>query len=456
MVSELIELFEGVALRTNPERAIRLLGLLPPSFIDAMQQARFRRTLRLAAERSPFYREQFRKRGIDVRRIEHPTQLGDFYTTGEDLRTFGAEQFLTGRADTAFETTGTTSPVPKRVFFSRSEVATMGRINALWLYLLGLRRNDRVLSAFDCSFWVSPWVLRSGLDYLKCFHVEAGKIDPEEFYERARAYKPTVIFGEPSWIVRLSEIAEHRDVWPVKFLFAGGENITEAARKLTEHTWNAPLYLNYGQTESFGALGAECKMRDGYHRNDLYFFFELADTDQDGYGEVVYTTLARDVMPLIRYRSTDVSRLIDDKCECGIFAGRLGKIRGRCDEMVVCGMGNLGPWVFEELLRGVAGINDDWQVVVRHQGQRDVVELHVELSDGSPPSAVEQMVQTNLQERFGDFWKNREMRLYDLLVVTCGAGSLRAGGRKLRRVVDERVMLGRSENDRDFPGVAHI
>src|SRR5947208_11270620 len=133
MLSRIIEQAERVALRTNPERAIRLLGLIPPSGLEAMQRARFRRTLRLAAERSPFYREQFRRRGIDVRRIEHPSQLGDFYTTGEDLRTSGAEQFLTGRADTAFETTGTTSPVPKRVFFSRSEVATMGRIKALWM-----------------------------------------------------------------------------------------------------------------------------------------------------------------------------------------------------------------------------------------------------------------------------------------------------------------------------------
>src|SRR3989442_8150318 len=403
MVSEFIELFEGVALRTNPEHAIRLLGLPPSSFIDAMQQARFRRTLRLAAERSPFYREQFRQRGIDVRRIEHPSQLGDFYTTGEDLRAFGAEQFLTGRADTAFETTGTTSPVPKRVFFSRREVATMGRINALWLYLLGLRRNDRVLSAFDCSFWVSPWVLRSGLDYLKCFHVEAGKIDPEEFYERARAYKPTVIFGEPSWIVRLSEIAADRNVWPVKFLFAGGENITEAARKLTEHAWQAPLYLNYGQTESFGALGAECKMRDGYHRNDLYFFFELADTDKDGYGEVDYTTLARDVMPLIRYRSTDVYRVIDDNSECWAFASRLAKIRGRCDEMVVCGMGNVGPWVFDEVLRGTTCIGSDWQAVVGHDGARDVIVLHVEMESHSGQRAVETRILTSLRERFGDF-----------------------------------------------------
>lgn len=442
MLSTLVEIAERIALRTDPERAVRLLGHIPDRAVEALRRARFKRTLRLAAKRSPFYREQFRQRAIDVHRIEHPSQLGDFYTTGEDLRTYGAEQFLVGRPDTAFETTGTTSPVPKRVFFSRREVADMGRLTALWLYLLGLRPEDRVISAFDCSFWVSPWVLRSGVDVLGCFHVEAGKIDPLEFYERAMAYRPTVIFGEPSWIVRLSEVAQGRGRWPLKFLFAGGENIAEASRSLVERAWDAPLYLNYGQTESFGALGAECKMKEGYHRNDLYFFFELADADQDGYGEVVYTTLARDVMPLIRYRSTDVTRLVEEPCACGVGTGRLGKIRGRCDEMVVCGMGNIGPWVFEDILRGVDGIGDDWRAVVLHEG-RDVVELHVEMDDTSRHSGVEQLIHGNLRERFADFWKNREMKLYDLRVVTDRPGSLRAGGRKLRRVVDERQMLKR-------------
>src|SRR3989442_7702804 len=351
MVSEFIELFEGVALRTNPERAIRLLGLLPPSFIDAMQRARFRRTLRLAAERSPFYREEFRRRGIDPRRIEHPSELGDFYTTGEDLRAHGAEAFLTGRADTAFETTGTTSPAPKRIFFSQRELLEMGRLSAIGLYHLGMRREDRVLSAYDCSFWVSPAVLRMALKYLKCFHVEAGKISPLEFYERARAYQPNVIFGEPSWLARLSELAGERGTWPMKLLFGGGENITEEARTDVEQIWGAPLYLSYGQAESFGTLGVECKRQDGYHRNDLFFYFETPEVDTEGYGELVYTTLARDVMPLIRYRSTDLTRLVDDPCECGLFAKRLAKIRSRIDEMVVCGMGNVGPWVFAESFR---------------------------------------------------------------------------------------------------------
>src|SRR5438132_13874331 len=157
MLTKIIERIEHAILSMEPRRAVRFLNASPAWSLPKIQRARFQRTLRLAAERSPFYREQFRKRGIDVRRVEHPSELGDFYTTGEDLREHGAEAFLTGRADTAFETTGTTSPIPKRVFFSQREVATMGRINALWLYLLGLRRNDRVLSAFDCSFWVSPW-----------------------------------------------------------------------------------------------------------------------------------------------------------------------------------------------------------------------------------------------------------------------------------------------------------
>jgi phenylacetate-CoA ligase len=439
MLTNIIEQIERVVLHMEPRHSVPFLNASPQWAIEKMQRARFRRTLRLAAKRSTFYREEFKRRGIDPQRIEHPSELGDFYTTGEDLRSHGAETFLTGRPDTAFETTGTTSPVPKRVFFSQRELLEMGRLSAIGLYHLGMRREDRVLSAYDCSFWVSPAVLRMGLQYLKCFHVEAGKISPEEFYQRACDYKPNVIFGEPSWIARLSELARDRGTWAVKLLFGGGENITEEARASVEQIWGAPLYLSYGQTESFGTLGAECKCKDGYHRNDLFFHFETPEIDADGYGELVYTTLARDVMPLIRYRSTDLTHLVDDPCECGLFAKRLAKIRARTDEMVVCGMGNVGPWVFAELLRGVNGHGADWQVVVKHNGKRDVVELRLELKDFGHQGEVEQAVLINLRERFTDFWKNYEMKLYDLRVVPCQPRSLR-NGRKLKLVLDHRQM----------------
>ena len=434
MLSRLVDRIEGAALRTAPSAAARLMGALPSGALPALQRARFRRTLRLASERAPFYRDQFRRRGIRVDTIEHPSQLGDFFTTGDDLRTNPASAFLTGRPDTAFETTGTTSAIPKRVFFSHGELDAMGTASAAALHLLGVRENDTVLSAFDCSFWVSPAVARSALQYLGCFHVEAGKIDPQECYLHAVHYRPSIIFGEPSWLVRFAQVARASGTWPVKLLLGGGENMAETARAEVERVWQAPLYLNYGQTEAFGSLGLECRERAGYHRNDLHFLFEVDGADADGWGELTYTTLTRDVMPLIRYRASDITRLVNEPCACGLFAGRLARIRARADEMVVCGMGNVGPWVFDELLRGVIGPADEWQAVVGSDGQLDAIELSLE-TDGS--RAVDGQVRDNLRERFPDFWKNLQMELYSLRISPVPPGSLRHG-RKLRRIVDRR------------------
>lgn len=438
MLTAIVEQIEQAVLHMEPRRAARFINSLPSWAVADLQRARFRRTLRLVSERSPFYRKEFKRRGIDVRRIERPSQLGDFFTTGEDLRTHGPEAFLTGRADTAFETTGTTSPVPKRVLFSNRELVAMGRCSAIALYHLGIRSQDKILSAYDSSFWVSPVVLKMAVQFLKCFHVEAGKISPAEFYERALAYRPNLIFGEPSWLIRLSEIAAKRDKWPIKLLFGGGENMTEEARSYVEGVWQAPLYLSYGQTESFGTLGAECKYKAGYHRNDLFFTFETPDVGPDGYGELVYTTLMRDVMPLIRYRSSDVTRLIDEPCSCGLFVRRLAKVRSRCDEMVVCGMGNVGPWVFEELLNNVTGISDEWQVGINHREGHDIVELRIELTDGLARKDVEDLVLARLRRHFTDFSRNLDMRLYDLRVVAVEPGTVRGGSRKIKRVIDER------------------
>ncbi len=436
MLSRISEQLEKLALRTSPDTAISLIGRAPDSMMAGLQNMRFRETLKIAAK-APFYAREFRRRNIDIRKIKHPDQLGDFFTTGEDLLENGPEAFVVGHADTAFETTGTTSDLPKRVFFSERELNAMGRTSAMGLYQIGLRREDVVLSAFDVSFWVSPAVVRTALQYLGCFHVEAGKISPLEFYERAKRYKPTVIFGEPSWIVRFSEIAAANGTWPVKFLFAGGENLAEETREEIERIWNASYYLSYGQTESFGVIGVECGEKNGYHRNDLNFFFEVVDADQNGQGELVYTTLTRNVMPLIRYRSTDVTRLIDTPCPCGLFAKRIAKIAGRTDEMVVCGMGNISPWVFSEILRGISLATDEWQVRVWHEDFRDVVELRVEIDEsknGNSSQTVVNDAKQNLRDRFPDFWKNLEMKLYDFSVVVVPRSSLR-NARKLRRLI---------------------
>ncbi len=397
MLTNIIEQIERVVLHMEPQRSVAFLNVSPQWAIEKMQRARFQRTLRLAAERSTFYR------------------AGKFWA----IENFGVE--------------------PDIIVFGKALTNGLNPLSGLWAREELISPEVFPPGSTHSTFSSNPL---GTVQFLKCFHVEAGKISPQEFYDRARAYKPNVIFGEPSWIVRLSELAGERGTWPMKLLFGGGENISEQARSDVEQIWKAPLYLSYGQTESFGTLGVECKHKEGYHRNDLFFYFETRELDTEGYGELVYTTLARDVMPLIRYRSTDVTALVEEPCPCGLFARRIAKIRARTDEMVVCGMGNVGPWVFAELLRGVNGHGADWQVVVKHDGSRDVIELRLELKNFGHQAEVELAVLANLRERFTDFWKNYEMKLYDFRVVPCEPGSLR-DGRKLKLVLDQRQMTAR-------------
>src|SRR2546421_12461622 len=156
MLASLSDRIESVALRSAPKTAARVLAAIASSALEALPRVRFRRTLQRAAERSSFYREQFRRRGIDVKRVEHPSQLGDFYTTGEDIRTHGAEAFTTGRGDTAFETTGTTSAVTKRIVFFPRGLDAPRCARAAAPAGVGLGPDDHGLTAFDCPLLVCP------------------------------------------------------------------------------------------------------------------------------------------------------------------------------------------------------------------------------------------------------------------------------------------------------------
>jgi len=99
----------------------------------------------------------------------------------------------------------------------------------------------------------------------------------------------------------------------------------------------------------------------------------------------------------------------------------------------------VGPWVFAEILRDVNGSAPDWQAIIRHGEQRDVIELHLETDSHARADELEAIVLRHLRDRFPDFWKNHEMKLYDLRLTTSPPGTLR-NGRKLRRVVDQRQM----------------
>lgn len=439
MFAKMLDDLQLELLWKNPGRAISVYERIPREWIDGYRLLNLKNSLKLARDKAPFYARKFGDHPVDLDKIQSAADLGPIFTTPSDLQTLPPEQFLCNPADTAYETTGTISKKPKRVFFSNREIEDVGRVNAAGLWRMGIRPEDRIASSFDYSFWVSGPTLKAAVEELKCFHVEAGRMDPEEFYDRVKPYGCNVLVADPGWLVKLSEVAERRGPWLVKRLIAGGENLSEPSRKYVESVWQAKLLLSYGQTEAFGSIGIECDRQDGYHLNDMDLWAEVVDVDAQGYGELVYTTLRRTVMPFVRYRSGDVTRLITEPCPCGTPSVRLAKLRGRSDDMVVTGVGNIAAWMIEPAaeLAGLRG--GDWQLAVSAGNGKDLLEFRAEMTVGSAQDLRARLLEAMKRGPMQVAANGIEQGLAEFTTRLFEPGALKGSARKLKKILDTRT-----------------
>jgi phenylacetate-CoA ligase len=436
MLNHLRQFVERVVIGGSAPRLARCARALPRPLVRRLQAEAFREVFRDAARRQKFLARKLREAGIEPARVRGPEDLGNVFTTPEDLLSRPAEDFLCREPEAVFETTGT-SGAPKRTYFSYEELEVSAQRQAAALYENGVGPGDRVVCAFDAGYWISSWVTFLAAKKLGVFCSAVGKPQPREVYARLPLYRYNVIAADPTWLVSLSEMAQKQGTFPVKLILAAGDRMTDVYRHYVQDVWKAPVLLGYGSTEAGGGLGMECRERDGYHVDEFDFLLEVLEPDAEGYGELVMTTLARRTMPLIRYRVRDVTRFIDEPCPCGVTLRRISRIKGRRDEMVVMGAGNMHPEIFERVLEGVFGPQDRWQVAVRQQGIRDILEFRLELANGMNAAAVEEAVRTNLQSRYPDVWANHLCGMYQLAFRFLPPGAL-AGERKRKRLVDER------------------
>lgn len=437
MLNAFKQFFERAVIGNSVASLTKWGKLTPRPVIHRMQQDAFRRVVRHAARHQKFFAAQLHERGLDALQIRRPEDLGDIFTTPEDLISHPAEDFLCGPPQAVFETTGTSGP-PKRIYFTYDELEHSARYEAAALWENGLRPGDRVVCTFDAGYWVSSWVTFLACKELGVFCSAIGKPQPRELYSRMGIYRYNVIVADPTWLVSLSEIAEKEGSFPLKFIMAAGDRMTDVYRNYVQDVWKAPVILGYGSTEAGGGLGMECRRGRGYHVDEFNFLFEIIQPDREGYGELVMTTLSRRTEPLIRYRVRDVTRFLEEPCPCGVPLRRIDMIKGRRDEMVVMGAGNMHPAIFERVLHDVEGIGENWQVAVQQEGLRDVLEFRLELTNGIEPRRVEQTVTRNLEVRYPEIWANHVCGMYRLAFKFLPLGTL-AQGRKPKRLVDERV-----------------
>jgi phenylacetate-CoA ligase len=436
MVADLRKIVERRVIGDSIPRLVQWGKSLPPGLIRRIQMDGFRRVVRYAGSHQKFFARRLREAGLRAEQIRRPEDLGEIFTTPEDIRGQPAEEFLCREPQAVFETTGT-SGGPKRVYFGYDELDFSARYEAAAFYENGLRPGDRVLCTFDAGYWISSWVTFLACKQLGIFCSAAGKPQPPEAYDRLAHYRYNVIVADPTWLVSLSEIAEKHGTFPVKLIFAAGDRMTDAYRDYVQRIWKTPVILGYGSTEMGGGAGMECRERQGYHVDEFNLLFEILDPDPDGYGELVVTTLARRTSPLIRYRVRDITRFLEGPCPCGATVRRIARIRGRRDEMVVMGAGNMYPEIFEKVLCDVPGLSANWQVAVLQEGLHDVLEFRLELTNGVSAPGIEDAIRKNLEARYPDVWANHVCGMYRLAFRFSPPGTL-VHGRKRKRLVDER------------------
>jgi len=424
--------------RRSPQRLFGFIRRLPRPLVEQFRARALRRTVRLAAARSAFYREKFRSLGIQPARVRSLSDLKDLATTPEELRAAPASALLCERPELALESSGTTGRVT-RVYLSHAELEYAARQGIVFLAAVGIGPADRLLGAFEYAWGLGGLYTQRVAALSGLFSLCPGLVDPGEAVDRLDLYGFTVVIGDPFWLSRFTELAMARGVRRrLTALVSGAERMTEGLRRQLQEYWQAPLYMNYASTETGASLGFECRARAGYHLNEYDYAVEIANPDADGYGEIVFTTLTRSVMPLLRYHTRDVARWEPAACACGWPFRRLSPIRGRSDEVIACVWGDVHPELFEGLLHGLPGAGGEWQVALVQRGLRPVFEFRLEGEPGpGAPETVDAGLRRRLAERHPALWAKVQQGMSELAVRFVPPGSLRTG-RKLRRLVDER------------------
>jgi phenylacetate-CoA ligase len=422
--------------RASPEMMAWAYRNTPRKWADRFMAHRFVQTVRYAAKHSPFYRREFARRGIVAGTVRTPADLGDFFTTPDDL-VREPMSFVCRPPNIVFESSGT-SGKNKQVYYSRDELESIGKVYASGFRLLGLGKQERVANAFDFNIWIPGMVCHYGLMAAGNFCQAFGKVDPAEVYRRLDEYKFTVVLGEPTWLIRLTQLAERDGGGKLKFLIGGAEEMPADAIPWMRKVWGgATVKMSYASVEMGTAIAFQpCDNLEGYHLDTVDFLPEIIEADDEGFGELVYTTLSRRTMPLIRYRSRDVARIDSTPCSCGLPARRMSKLRGRRDELIIASGGNLYPLMFEKILQPIRGLAHDWQIIFKLEGVREILEINVE-SDRKDSEEIEAEIHRSATQLYPDLTKNLGIGIFDMRLVVHSPGTLRIS-RKLKRMVDRR------------------
>ncbi len=437
---------------------------LPRPQLTTLQNERLQHLIQTLYERVPLYQERLKQRGIkpdDVRSVEDLPRLP--FTTKQDLKDqypFGLLAVPREQAIRVHASSGTTGK-PTVVSYTKHDIDLFAEVMARSLMAAGARPGMILHNAYGYGLFTGGLGVHYGGEKLGLTVVPVSGGMTERQLLLILDLKPEVLCCTPSYAQTLGEEFRKRGITPeeisLKYGLLGAEPWTETIRADVDASLGIRSTNLYGLSEIIGpGVSQECiEARGGSHVWEDHFYPEIVHPETgeplaDGQeGVLVFTTLTKEAMPLLRYWTNDITYLTHEPCACGRTHVRMGPIRGRSDDMLTIRGVNLYPTQVEEVLKGIPGVVPHYQVVVTRAGTLDEVEVKVEVTE----ALFRQLAQETLSEAIVE--ADQQMRSLrnqiqqkirgtlglNMQITLMAPGTVaRSEGGKLRRILDLRKL----------------
>lgn len=425
---------------------------LPREAIESLQLRRLQQTLQRVYATVPFYRDSFDRIGVkpkDIKKLEDLQRLP--FTLKKDMRDnypYGLFAVPLEQIVRIHASSGTTGK-PTVVGYTKRDIETWTELMARSFFAAGAHKGDVIHNAYGYGLFTGGLGAHYGAERIGASVIPMSGGNTKKQLMIMQDFGSTVLTCTPSYSLFLAEVAAEEGIdirnLKLKVGILGAEPWSEKMRQEIERKLNIKAIDIYGLSEILGpGVGIECiEAQNGLHVWEDHFLLEIINPDTqevlpDGEkGELVITTITKEGIPLIRYRTRDITRLTREPCICGRTHARIERLSGRSDDMLIIRGVNVFPSQIESVLFTIKGLEPHYQLLVDREGTLDTLEVLVEVDEQTFSDEVRK-----LQQLSGMIQK----QIKDLLGVTCKVRlvepkTLARSEGKAQRVIDNRANI---------------
>ena len=422
---------------------------LPREEIRKIQLERLQETVSRVYEKVEPYRKKMDEAGIkpeDIKSLDDLKRLP--FVTKQDMRDnypFGL--FAVPKTDLVriHASSGTTGK-PTVVGYTQGDLDTWTECVSRIACMGGATKDDVAQICFGYGMFTGALGLHYGLENIGATIIPSSTGNSEKQIMYMKDFGTTLLVATPSYALRLAEVAREMGLDPakdlnVKTLLVGSELLTDAMREEMHKYWGADVKItsNYGMSELMGpGVSGECLEVCGMHINEDFFIPEIIDPvteevlPEGERGELVITCIKKEGIPLIRYRTRDITRLFYDKCKCGRTFCRMENLSGRSDDMLKIRGVNVFPSQIEEVILGIEELGPHYEILLEREGYLDKMTIKVELATITDSFSTLEKISSTLKGRL------RTILGLDAKVMLESPNTLQRFEGKAKRVKDLR------------------